>query len=289
MSADIIDGPALAKEQFSLLRERITKLGKPPTLTVVTTAHGGDSAFVRAKRRAGESIGLVVDVVYVEEDISVAAFRRSLNDIVHTSHSDGIVVQLPLPDQLDQNRHALLRVLPDQLDVDCLSERWLGRMLTGRTTIHFKNASATLLPPVAAAVKYILESKNVPLLGARVLVVGWGDLVGKPVAIWLLAQGATVSVVTTSEKDLPEIARTADIIVSGAGQPGLITGDMVRDGATVLDAGTSGAAGVLVGDVDRESVASRAGILSPSPGGIGPLTLAALFTNIVALTEARRA
>jgi methylenetetrahydrofolate dehydrogenase (NADP+)/methenyltetrahydrofolate cyclohydrolase len=150
-------------------------------------------------------------------------------------------------------------------------------------TVTTKHGSATLLPPVVAAVARVLEVQGIALEGKHAVVVGWGDLVGKPVATWLLQQGATVTVATRSAEHLGDIVRMGEIVVSGAGAPGLITGAMVQEGAVVVDAGTTSVTGTLKGDVDMDSVAERATAVTPVPGGIGPLTVAMLLRNVVAV------
>ncbi len=287
MPAIRIDGKALAAEQFAALRARIQALQKPPRLVVVASDGASESSFIRAKRAAGTKIGVAVDVVTFAEDVSIGGMRSILNAVVK-SGADGIVVQLPMPNQLDQSRHALLQVIPEDLDVDCISERWLGRLMSGRMTLTLKRGQATLLPPVVGALATIIEKENIVLAGKRIVVVGWGDLVGKPVAIWLISQGATVSVATKTEQNLKNLVGHADILVSGAGQPGLITGEMIAEGAIIFDAGTSEASGAVVGDVDVKSAEARSSLYTPVPGGIGPLTVSALYANLVALCEARR-
>lgn len=287
MSAKIIDGRSIAEAQFTALEKRIAALPRPPRLLLVVAASAADTSFLKAKRRAGEQIGVRVDTLTFPDDATVSGFRRLLNDAAGAGKADGIVVQLPLPERLDRSRHALLRVIPEEQDVDCISERWLGRLMSGRMSIAAgKKGTAALLPPVVGAIASVAKEEGVTFSGRRVLVVGWGDLVGKPVAAWLMHQGATVTVATSTEKDLADLAGSVEVIISGAGSAGLITSDMVQEGAVLFDAGTSEDAGTVVGDV-APAAAERASLMTPVPGGIGPLTVAALYENLVSLCEAR--
>lgn len=290
MSAKIIDGRAIAEAQFSALRDRIASLTSTPRLLLVVAESASDTSFLRAKRRAGERIGVGVDTLTFPGDVSVGGFRKLLNEAVREKKSDGIVVQLPLPPELEKSRHALLRVIPEEQDVDCISERWLGRLMSGRMAVAVgkKGGLATLMPPVVGAIATIAEQEGIAFSGKRTLVIGWGDLVGKPTAAWLISMGATVTVATSTEKNLAELSLGADVIVSGAGSAGLITPDMVSEGCVLFDAGTSEDAGTVAGDVDPE-VAAQASLMTPVPGGIGPLTVSALYGNLVSLCEAKQA
>ena len=284
----LIDGRALAGEVLEELTETVKRLAKVPRLSIVDFGtEDTPSAFVRQKLLACERIGVECRRYVMPPDISATVFSGRLNDVVRETHTDGVIVQLPLPKILDENRYGILRIIPEDRDVDCLSEHWLGRLQTGRTQLRLRHGEAELLPPVTAAIEHIVDKEDITLAGRRVVVVGWGDLVGKPSAAWFLHQGATVTVVRKAEKDLAELTRQADILVVGTGQAGLITGDMVGENAIVFDAGASEVSGTAVGDVEQDSVAKKAALLTPVPGGLGPLTVAMLLKNLTALTAAR--
>ena len=153
--------------------------------------------------------------------------------------------------------------------------------------LKLKKGEAYLLPPVAGALQELLQMARVSPKAKRATVVGWGDLVGKPCASWLLQQGATVTVLQETENNMQECMATADIVVSGTGQPGLIRGDMIKPGAVVIDAGFALRAGKNIGDIEVDSVRHVASYFSPVPGGVGPLTVAQVLKNVVSLTEAR--
>lgn len=284
----LLDGAALSQEILARLAEQVKTLAHKPRLTAVLV--GDDPAsltFLALKQKAAEKIGISFHELRYSETISASDLSLRLNQTVKRGHADGILVQLPLPPVLDKNRHGILRIIPEELDVDCLSERWHGRLATGRTSLRLAHGAAELLPPVAATMLRFLEHYHVSVKGRHAVVAGWGDLVGKAVVPVLLRAGATVSVATETEKNLAVLTRQADILVSGIGKPRFITGDMVGEGVTIIDTGASLVGGAHVGDVDFESVAKKAAYLSPVPGGVGPMTVAYLLSNLVALAQAR--
>jgi len=283
MPATLIDGKKLAETELAALRQRTAALPRPPRLVLLAQEAAAASVFLVAKQRAAHTAGIDVRLVTYPDDVSATALSARVNDVAQVAATDGVVVQLPLPRHLDGNRQGILRILPEVKDVDCLSERWLGRLVTGRMTVMTKHHEVEIMPPVVAACARILEELNCRPEGKHVVVVGWGDLVGKPVAAWFLNQGATVTVATSTEQNLASIVRMGEIVVSGAGVPGLITGDMIRPNAVLLDAGTTSVAGTLRGDIDTASVMEHAGALAPVPGGLGPLTVAMLLRNVVAV------
>lgn len=286
--ATILDGKKLAQELLLKLKQRTERLQKPPRLAVVFVGEDPASeAFLRVKARQSRSVGADFRLYRYPADISGRELAEKLNTIVQEAHADGIVVQLPLPGKLDANRHALLRILPEALDVDCLSERWHGRLQSGRTKIQLKHGSVEMLPPVAAAVLHLFSSYKIDLHGKDTLIVGWGDLVGKPLVPLLLRQGATVTVAQSTTKDFGAYAKRADVLISGVGKAGIIQGAMIKKGAVVIDAGVSEASGEPKGDVEFTDAEKRASYITPVPGGLGPLGVAMLLGNLVSLAEAR--
>lgn len=289
MSATILEGKAEADVVLAELRHEVERLGRSPRLAIVHfDPSETPSPFVRQKVRASEQAGVEARLYPLARDASAAVISQALNQIAHEAHADGMIVQLPLPAHLDQNRYGLLRIIPREKDVDCLGEEWLGRLQTGRTRIQLARGSAEILPPVVASIERILQRERVDVRGKRVAVVGWGDLVGKPCAAWFLRQGATVTVATETEPDLASITQQAEILVSGVGKPNIITGNMIKQNAIVFDAGTSEVNGALRGDVDAESLKEKAAFLTPVPGGLGPLAVAMLLRNVVAVALAQR-
>jgi len=233
------------------------------------------NSFVEAKRRFGESVNITVNV------INIPPHAQKTEELLHTvlratRENDGVVLQLPLPRQyaLDEVRN----LFPLSHDVDVL----------GVTAYRqFTEGKLPFLPPVIGAFAEVLERQELVLAGKKVVIVGEGMLVGAPAAIWANRLGALVTVATRETQHLDSLTREADIIVLGAGSPGLLTPQMVKQGVVVFDAGTSEVEGSLQGDA-RPDVAEKASLFTPTPGGIGPITVAKLFENLLVLNDLKR-
>ena len=276
----IIDGKKMAEEIKNSLKDEVSKIGKKIRLAVVEV--GADAVtekFLEQKKRFGSVVGIDLRMYNMPENITTAKLREKLAEIVHIKENTGIIVQLPLPKNIN-TEYILDGIIPEK-DPDMLSSKSWGVFSTGRSKIF---------PPVVRAIKYILEKHSIESRAKNVVVIGAGKLVGKPVAIWLINEGATVTVVDENTPDPKLYTLNADIIISGVGKPNLITADMVRDGVVAIDCGTSvGSADVEVesalrGDIDP-AVANKASLFSPVPGGVGPLTVAMLFKNLVELAK----
>jgi methylenetetrahydrofolate dehydrogenase (NADP+)/methenyltetrahydrofolate cyclohydrolase len=250
--------------------------GVTPTLAVVLIGEDPASQiYVRGKKRAADSVGIATRDHLHPQGIA----QRDLAELLHSLNTDravhGILLQLPLPKGLDETV-ALAAIDPDK-DVDGLHPTNLGRLLAGeRGTV----------PCTPAGCLEILDHYGAKLEGAEAVVVGRSRLVGKPLAQLLLARNATVTTCHTRTRDLAEHTRRADVLCVAAGRPRMITGDMVKDGAWVIDVGVNRLpTGKLAGDVDFESVEKRAGGVTPVPGGVGLLTVAMLLKNTLAAAE----
>lgn len=271
----LLDGRKLSTEILAQLREEVATMPKPVRLAVVMV--GKDPAiskFIEQKKKAAGSIGVEVRLYPFAALITTNELRKRIAEIVHEEKNTGVIVQLPLPAHI--NKQYILNAVVPQKDVDVLSSRSLGNFIVGKSSI---------LPPVTGAVKAFFEAYGIDYRKKQIVVVGWGNLVGRPVTLWLLNEGATVSVVSNATANPEEFLSRAEIVISGVGKPKCITGDMVRDGVVVIDAGTSESEGKLVGDVDFESVAPKASHITPVPGGLGPLTVAMLLKNVVTLAK----
>lgn len=268
---NLFDGRALAENLYTEIKrelaERKLSLG-----IVVVEPNEATKKFIEQKKKKGAELGIKVSV-YEEKADTSKKLRRRITELVKKTEHDGFVIQLPLPSSL--NTQYVLNAVPEAKDVDCLNQKTIGAFLAGRSAI---------LPPVVGAVKILLESQNISLIGKRIVVIGAGRLVGKPTALWLLSQNLPFTVLTEDSPDM-DVLKSADIIISGAGKPKLIAAHMVRDGAVIIDAGASSDGGTLIGDVDEESMRAKEGWLSPVPGGVGPLTVACIFKNLVALNS----
>jgi methylenetetrahydrofolate dehydrogenase (NADP+)/methenyltetrahydrofolate cyclohydrolase len=190
----------------------------------------------------------------------------------------GILLQLPVPDQIDSDE--MIELIDPLKDVDGLTTINAGRLVQGRDG---------LVSCTPAGVIELLDSEGVDLRGAEAVVIGRSQLVGRPLASLLLARDATVTMCHSRTRDLAEVCRRADVLVAAVGVPGLVTADMVREGAVVIDVGTNRTDGGLVGDVDFEGVAQKAAAITPVPGGVGPMTIAMLLVNTVKAARLQRA
>lgn len=279
----IIDGKALAEKIKASLREEILNSGKKIRLAVIKLGNNpATEKFLEQKKKFAESIGVEVRMYEMPEDISTNKLREKVSEVVHIEENDGIIIQLPLPAQI--NVQYILDAITPEKDPDMLSSKSWGKFATGKSKI---------LPPVVGAIKTIFEEHKVELEGKNIVVFGAGRLVGKPITTWLLNQKATVSVIDENTSNPKDFSIKADIIISGAGKPGIIKSDMVKGGVIIIDAGTSvessssinsGRQASLVGDVDP-AVFEKASFFSPVPGGVGPLTVAILFKNLIELSK----
>jgi methylenetetrahydrofolate dehydrogenase (NADP+)/methenyltetrahydrofolate cyclohydrolase len=257
----IIDGKQIALDIQEELKNKIDEDRLQLSLHIIVVGENPViESFIKYKRLFADAIG----VEFVEHRLDTDVTNIELLDTLRviSEVASGIVVQLPLPSHIDINK--VLDSVPSELDIDGLS----------KDTKH--------ITPVAGAIKEILEREDVNITDKNVLVIGKGRLVGEPVAELLKELGANVITVDKSiqHSELTKLAQQADIIVSGAGVPNLVTKDMVRDGVILLDAGTSTQSGNLVGDIALEC-GSKASIFAKTPGGIGPMTVALLFKNLV--------
>lgn len=278
MTAMLIDGKAVAAQVRERVREQVAELAAPPGLATILVGDDPASAvYVRMKREDCAEVGIESfhhepggDVSQVE----LAALIESLNadERVH-----GILLQLPLPDHLDQD--PLIEVIDPAKDVDGLTPISAGMLAQGRND--------AIAPCTPSGVMELLRHAEVEVEGARAVVIGRSILVGKPLAALLLAANATVTHCHSRTRDLASICREADILVAAAGQPGLVNGEMVKPGGTVIDVGTNRVDGKLVGDVEFDSARERAGAITPVPGGVGPMTRAMLLVNTLAAARAR--
>lgn len=270
MTARTLSGKDLAARIRADVTERAEHLrsgGITPALAVVlATDDPSTASYVRSIVRASEKVGIAAEVVTCEPGQDVAERVRLLASDPGTH---GIIVQTPLPEGVDFEDVAAQ--IPPAKDVDGANPASLGRLAAGQRAFA---------PATAAAVLEIAKYHQVPLNGSRAVVVGRSTVVGKPAALLLLAEHATVTVCHSRTKDLAEVTRTGDVLVAAVGRSRLITSDYVRPGATVIDVGTNYSEdGTLTGDVDAESVAEVAGGLTPVPGGVGPVTTALLLRH----------
>ena len=271
MSAVMMDGRALAKDWKEKITKQTNNLileGIIPHLAVVLVGENPASqTYVRNKETACKKAGIRSTVIRLDEDCT----QQALEDVVLSLNQDvsvhGILVQLPLPGHLDESR--VLELIDPDKDVDGFHAMNSGRLMNGQPRF---------VPCTPLGVIKLLEAYNIPIAGKHAVIIGRSNIVGKPMAMLLLAKDATVTICHSKTQNLPDIARQADILVAAVGRPGFVTVDMVKPGATVIDVGINRVDGQIVGDVAPE-VAEIAGYLTPVPGGVGQMTIAMLLAN----------
>jgi methylenetetrahydrofolate dehydrogenase (NADP+)/methenyltetrahydrofolate cyclohydrolase len=277
----VVDGKGLAKTLRAEVRERVLKLdGGPPGLAAVLV--GDDPAskiYVRNKRRACERAGIRSFDVDLPDTVSEDDLIAEVERLNADPEVSGILVQLPLPDHIDSNRIALT-VAPEK-DVDGLHPTNVGLLVAGRHS---------MVPGTPLGCMEILDRHGIEIEGKHAVVIGRSEIVGKPIALLLLHRHATVTLCHSRTRDLPDVVRSADILVAAVGRPRMIQGDWIREGAAVIDVGVNRLEdGTLAGDVDFDAANGRAGLLTPVPGGVGPLTIAMVLRNTVDAFERQRA
>jgi methylenetetrahydrofolate dehydrogenase (NADP+)/methenyltetrahydrofolate cyclohydrolase len=277
-TAKLLDGKAIAKkiqQELSVdIKQLEPKIGRPPGLAVLMVGDNpASAAYVRNKEKACAKVGIASFGKHFPAETTFGELEEVIATLNHDERVDGILVQLPLPNHLDAV--ALLHQIDPDKDADGLHPVNLGRLVRGETGLR----SCT-----PAGVMRLLQEYEIPLQGKQAVVVGRSILVGKPMALMLLEADATVTIAHSRSHDLKIITQNADILIAAVGRPGLISADMVKPGAVVVDVGmnrVTDASGNsrLIGDVDFESTASVAGFITPVPGGVGPMTVAILLQN----------
>jgi len=303
MSATVLDGNKIAAEiraEVASEVERLMEVGMRPGLAVVLVGHNPASEiYVRGKVKSSEEVGIYSEKHTPAENVTTEELLELVNGLNLRDEIDGILVQLPLPRQVDSKK--ILMAVDPAKDVDGFHPMNVGFLSTQRPG---------LVPCTPAGVMEILKRSNIPVAGREAVVVGRSDIVGKPVAMLLINGNATVTVCHSKTHDLPGVCRRADILVAAIGRAGMITSDFVKPGATVIDVGMNKVTdpqeferlftenakreesfklkgSTLVGDV-HPRVAEVAGAITPVPGGVGPLTIAMLMSNTVRAAKLRR-
>ena len=270
----IIDGKKLAQEIIEKLKEERKKISKKIRLAIVLVGNDPASlSFIKQKEKIAKEIGIDTRIYQYEDSIKTKELRKKVGEICRVTYNRGVIVQLPLPSSI--NTQVVLNAILPQKDPDVLCEKNLGSFYTNRLSI---------LPPVLASIKFLLEKYEISIEGKNILIIGRGRLVGKPTSLWFINQRATVIVANSKTKDLKEFISKADIIITSAGKPGLITGDLIKKEAVIFDAAVVSESGELKGDCDN-SVKDKAGFITPVPGGIGPLCVTFLFKNLLELVK----
>jgi methylenetetrahydrofolate dehydrogenase (NADP+)/methenyltetrahydrofolate cyclohydrolase len=276
----VIDGRRLAQDLRIDLTRRACLVGQqrgaPPGLAVLLVGDDPASAvYVRNKIRASDAVSIRSQTYRFGPSVSTTELLDCIARLNTDPHTDGILVQLPLPAQVDLS--AVLEAISIDKDVDGFHLYNVGGLVTGSTVFS---------PCTPYGVVKLLESENVPISGQNVVVVGASNIVGKPMALMLMARGATVAICHALTRDLAQFTILADILIVAAGVPGLIIPQMVKTGAVIIDVGINRLPdGRITGDVDFEGVKNKASLITPVPGGVGPMTVTMLLENTIASAE----
>ena len=279
MSATLIDGIAVSKVIRAEWKQRVEVLkaqGVTPGLAVILVGDNPASqVYVRNKVKACSDMGLHSELHPFPADVTEQAVLARIAELNANAKIHGILVQLPLPPQIDNNK--VLEAISVEKDADGFHLYNLGALVTG----------GTVFPPCTPyGVMALLDHYRIPIEGCNAVVVGRSNIVGKPMALMLLARSATVSICTSKTRDLRQYTSMADILVVATGKPKMVTGDMIKPGAVVIDVGINRTPdGKLVGDVDFDSAKEKASYITPVPGGVGPMTITMLLANTVQAAE----
>lgn len=273
----IIDGKKLREEILTKVKSEVAVLSFQPVFCDVLVGEDPVSKqYVEMKARYAEKVGINFYNASFPSSIATEELVEEIKKINILPSICGLIVQLPLPKQF--NKQEILNAVASSIDVDCLNEE---------TSNLFYQNEGTLCFPTALACVHILDSLNISMSGKKIVVIGQGILVGKPVAHILKERGLHVDIVTrsTEEQIKKTLIKNADIIISATGQGKIIKGDMIKEGAIIIDAGTSEQGGGIVGDVELDSVLGIASYVSPVPGGVGPVTVAMLLNNVLQVAK----
>jgi len=272
----LIDGKKLSQEILSKIKIEIDNLPFQPVFCDVLVGEDKVSAqYVNMKSRRAASVGILFHNANFSSSITTNELIEEIKKLNKIPHMCGIIIQLPLPSHIDAE--LALNAVDSELDVDCLGDKAGEKFYAGDTTVGF---------PTALACLELIDSLNLNLKDKNIVVLGQGNLVGKPVTALFRFQGLSPIVIRSKTENKEEFIKQADIIVSGMGKGKYITGEMIKTGAILIDAGTSESGSGIVGDVDLDSVKNVALYVSPVPGGVGPMTVAMLLKNV--LTVAKR-
>ena len=271
MSAKIIDGKAVAADVRARVKAEVDEMEiKPGLATILVGDDPASHVYVRNKRNACKKVGIEsfhheLDASVPESELAELIIKLGEDDRV-----SGILLQLPVPGHIDSD--AMIELIHPLKDVDGLTTINAGRLVQGREG---------LVSCTPAGVIELLDSENVELRGAEAVVIGRSQLVGRPLSSLLLQRDATVTMCHSRTRDLAEVCRRADVLIAAVGRPKLVTAEMVREGAVVIDVGTNRTDEGLTGDVDFDAVVEKAAAITPVPGGVGPMTIAMLLVNTV--------
>lgn len=265
----IIDGKLVSQKLKENLKKEITMLNRKPKLVVIQV--GNDSAsnvYVKNKEKAANFVGMSFEHIKFEDNVAEQMLIDQINLLNHDNTVDGIIVQLPLPKNIDS--YKVINSISYLKDVDGLTDLNAGKLLNNKPFL-------TACTPTG--IIYLLKDYGINLSGKRVVIVGRSTLVGKPLIHLLLNANATVTICHSKTENLNEITKQADILIVAVGKPRFVNADMVKENSIIIDVGINKTDGVLCGDVDFENVINKVSLITPVPGGVGPMTVAFLLKN----------
>lgn len=282
MVAKILDGKQIAKDYRQELQSQVEALkekGFTPKLSVILVGNDGASqSYVRSKKKAAEKIGMISEIVHLEETATEEEVLNELNRLNNDDSVSGILVQVPLPKQVSEQK--ILEAINPDKDVDGFHPINIGKLYIDEQTF---------VPCTPLGIMEILKHADIDLEGKNAVVIGRSHIVGQPVSKLLLQKNASVTILHSRSKDMASYLKDADVIVSAVGKPGLVTKDVVKEGAVIIDVGnTPDENGKLKGDVDYDAVKEIAGAITPVPGGVGPLTITMVLNNTLLAEKMRR-
>ncbi|HBG9352942.1 TPA: bifunctional methylenetetrahydrofolate dehydrogenase/methenyltetrahydrofolate cyclohydrolase FolD [Staphylococcus aureus] len=282
MVAKILDGKQIAKDYRQGLQDQVEALkekGFTPKLSVILVGNDGASqSYVRSKKKAAERIGMISEIVHLEETATEEEVLNELNRLNNDDSVSGILVQVPLPKQVSEQK--ILEAINPEKDVDGFHPINIGKLYIDEQTF---------VPCTPLGIMEILKHADIDLEGKNAVVIGRSHIVGQPVSKLLLQKNASVTILHSRSKDMASYLKDADVIVSAVGKPGLVTKDVVKEGAVIIDVGnTPDENGKLKGDVDYDAVKEIAGAITPVPGGVGPLTITMVLNNTLLAEKMRR-
>ncbi|WP_410540330.1 bifunctional methylenetetrahydrofolate dehydrogenase/methenyltetrahydrofolate cyclohydrolase FolD [Staphylococcus aureus] len=282
MVAKILDGKQIAKDYRQGLQNQVEALkekGFTPKLSVILVGNDGASqSYVRSKKKAAEKIGMISEIVHLEETATEEEVLNELNRLNNDDSVSGILVQVPLPKQVSEQK--ILEAINPDKDVDGFHPINIGKLYIDEQTF---------VPCTPLGIMEILKHADIDLEGKNAVVIGRSHIVGQPVSKLLLQKNASVTILHSRSKDMASYLKDADVIVSAVGKPGLVTKDVVKEGAVIIDVGnTPDEDGKLKGDVDYDAVKEIAGTITPVPGGVGPLTITMVLNNTLLAEKMRR-
>ena len=275
----ILDGKKLSAKILNKLSEEINKLDKKPSLAVILIGDNPASElYVNLKKKAAEKIGITSTVLIYPQNIDEKTVLDKISELNNDKNVDAILVQLPLPQQI--NPKNIIQAISPKKDVDGFTPENIGKMSIGVEPYAY--------PCTPKGILTLLEEYKINLQGKHVVIIGRSNIVGKPLAQMLLNKNATVTICHSHTKNLSEITKTADILISAVGKPKIIKKDMVKNNSVIVDVGTSKVDGKLFGDVDFENLFELTSYITPVPGGVGPMTIASLLVNTYELFQLNR-